>query len=170
MNSLKHLSEEDLDDILIGIASPDTSTHLAECLPCAERLTAFQSQMAVFNQASMAWSEARSNTLSRDLAKHKVTPRVTLTTVWGSAATLMVALAFGLSFTLHQTPATLEAANPSSPQPAIAVHPEHDQHELASDNAMLEAIDSEMGAPQPAQFGLYQNTKARSTATPRLIR
>jgi hypothetical protein len=170
MNLLKHLSEDDLDEILMGIASPDASAHLAECPPCAERLTAFESQLAVFNHASLAWSEARSNTLTRDISAHKATPRVTLTTVWGSAATLMVALAFGLSITLHPAPATLEAANPSSSQPAIAVHPEHDQNELASDNAMLEAIDSEMGAPQPVQFEVNRNTRTSSTATPRLIR
>lgn len=163
-DTLHHLSEDDLDEILIGNASAEATAHLAGCQPCEDRLTAFQSQMAVFNQASLAWSEARSNTISRDLAAHKPTPRLTLTTVWSSAATLIVALAFGLSTALHQPAATSTAANPSSTQPAVAAHPEHNQSEIASDNAMLDAIDSEIETPQPAQFGLYQTAKAHAPA------
>jgi len=159
-----HLSEDDLDEVLIGIASSEALTHIAECEPCEVRLTAFRSQMAVFNQASMAWSEVRSNTISRDLAAHKPTPRLTLSAAWSSAAALVVTFAFGLSMVLHQAPATPVAPNPSSSQTAAVTHPEHDQHEIASDNAMLAAIDSEMGTPQPAQFGLYQPVKAHTAA------
>jgi hypothetical protein len=161
-----HLSEDDLDEVLIGIASPEASAHLAECQSCGERLTAFQTQMDLFKQASMAWSEARSNTIPRELAARPATPRLTLTTVWGSAATLVFALAFALNVTLHQAPAAIEASNPPVSEPAIAVHPEHDAHEIASDNAMLEAIDSEMGTPQPAQFGLYQPVKTSTMTAP----
>ena len=167
-SALSHLSEDDLDEILLGIASAESTAHLAGCDVCTERFIAFQtelkSQMAAFNQASMAWSEARSNTISRDLAHHKATPRLTLPKVWSAAAAMVLVATLGLHVTLDRRSAALEASNSTASKTisgsSDAIHPEHDQHELASDNAMLAAIDSEMGTPQPTQFGLYQATKA----------
>lgn len=163
--SVSHLSEDELDEVLLGIASPEVSAHLADCPPCTERFTTFrtelQAQMSAFNQASLAWSEARSNTISRDLRQHKATPRLTLPAVWSGVAALVLAVTFALHTSFQHTAGSLQTANStatlSTPE---AVHPEHDQHELASDNAMLAAIDSELGTPQPAQFGIYQNTNA----------
>lgn len=154
MNNLQttHLTEDELDEVLLGFASEDATMHAAACEPCGVRLEVFRSQMAVFSQASMAWSEARSNTISRDLAAHKPRPRLSLTAVWSSAATLMVALAFGVTIAMHQAP----------PAPAFASHPEHDVQELASDNEMLSAINSEFGAPRPARLGLYEKTTVRA--------
>lgn len=155
-----HLTEDELDEVLMGIASAEISAHIEICQPCGDRLEAFKTQMSVFNQATMAWSESRSNGLSRDIAAHTPTPRLTLATVWCSAATAMLALAFGLTITLHKAPAANDAAYS---------HPDHDQRELATDNAMLAAIDSEMGTPRPTQFGIYENTKARVAASQRPV-
>jgi len=168
-SAVSHLTEDDLDEILLGIASPESSAHLAACDLCEQRFTTFQTQlkaqMAAFNQASMAWSEARSNTISRDLTSHRATPRLTLPAVWSASAAMVLAATLALHVSLDRRSAALEASNSTASQTisasADAIHPEHDQHELASDNAMLAAIDSEMGTPQPAQFGLYQNTRAR---------
>jgi len=169
MNSaVSHLSEDHLDEILLGIASPESSAHLAACGLCSERLAAFhvelKTQMSAFNQASMAWSEAHSNTISRDLTRHKVTPRLTLPKVWSAAAAMVLVATLGLHVSLDRRSAALEASNSKASQTisntSDAIHPEHDQYELASDNAMLAAIDSEMGTPQPTQLGLYQNAKA----------
>ena len=160
-----HLSEDQLDEVLLGVASPEASAHLAGCDPCTERYLSFQTelqaQMSAFNQASLAWSEARSNTISRDLRRHKSTPRVTLPAVWSAASALLLAAIFTVNAGVQRTAGSLDATNSaaaiSSPE---AVHPEHNQFELASDNAMLDAIDSEMGTPQPSQFGILQNTNA----------
>jgi len=165
VSHLSHLSEDELDEVLLGIAAPEVSAHLAVCAPCTRRLTIFQTelqaQISAFNQASLAWSEARSNTISRDIRNHKATPRLTLPAVWSGAAALVLAATFALHTSFQHAAGSLDAANSaatlSSPD---AVHPEHDQHELASDNAMLAAIDSEMGTPQAAQFGIFQNTNA----------
>jgi hypothetical protein len=165
---VSHLSEDDLDEILLGIAPPESSAHLTACHLCTERFATFQTelraQMASFNQASLAWSEARSNTISRDLTKHKSTPRLTLPAVWSATAAMVLAATLALHVSLDRRSASLEASNSTASQTISgstdAIHPEHDQHELAADNAMLAAIDSEMGTPQPAQFGLYQNAKA----------
>ncbi len=169
-SAVSHLSEDNLDEILLGIASPESSAHLAACGVCTVRFTTFQAelkaQMSAFNQASMAWSEARSNTISRDLAHHKATPRLTLPAVWSAAAAMMLAATLALHVSLDRRSSALEASNSVASQTisasSDAIHPEHDQHELASDNAMLAAIDSEMGTPQPDQFGLSQNTKGEA--------
>jgi hypothetical protein len=167
MNNLQtpHLTEDELDEVLLGFASEDATRHVAVCEPCGVRIEAFRNQMAVFNHASMAWSEARSNTISRDIATHKPTPRLTLTTVWSSAATLVVALAFGLTTILHQVPVATDLKAASPDQAVIAAHPDHDQNELASDNEMLAAINSEFGAPRPAQLGIYENTRTHASDT-----
>lgn len=173
-SAVLHLSEDDLDEVLLGIASPQSSAHLAACDLCTERFQTFQTelkaQMTAFNQASMAWSEARSNTISRDLASHKSTPRLTLPAIWSATAAMVLAVTLALHVSLDHRSAALEASNSTASQTisasADAIHPEHDQHELASDNAMLAAIDSEMGTPQPAQFGLYQTTKASVETAP----
>lgn len=181
-SAVSHLSEDDLDEILLGISSPESTAHLAACAVCAERFTTFRAelktQMAAFNQASMAWSEARSNTISRDLTSHKATARLTLPKVWSAAAAMVLVATLALHVSLDHRSAALEASKSAASQTisaaSDAIHPEHDQHELASDNAMLAAIDSEMGTPQPTQFGLYQNTKAsvpaQQPATPEQMR
>jgi hypothetical protein len=179
--AVSHLSEDDLDEILLDIAPPAATAHLAACESCARRFTAFQTQlqaqMSAFNQASLAWSEARSNTISRDLTHHKATPRITLPAAWSAAAALVLAATFGLHAGLDRAPGAQDATHAAAVRAAgldaasrdsadrdaadrDAVHPEHDQYELAADNAMLLSIDSEMGTPQPGQFGLYQKTKA----------
>jgi len=156
----QHLSEDDLDEVLMGFGSAAASAHLAVCEPCEQRLSAFQTQMAQFNQASLAWSEARSNTISRDLSTHKPTPRLTLSAAWSSAAAFALVLAFGVTAGLQHAPATLEAANASTAQAGAAPDP---QHEIDSDNAMLQAIDSEIATPQPTRFGLYEKTPRAAT-------
>ena len=153
-----HLTEDDLDAVLIGIASPVATSHLAACKSCGLRLTAFQTQMANFNQATLDWSEQRSNAISRDLSAHQPTPRLTLEAIWSSAVALGVAIALGVAALHHTTPR-------QSNKPAIA-QSASTPDQIAADNAMLAAIESEIDTPQPVRYGLYEKTKrpARRTA------
>ncbi len=155
-----HLSEDDLDEILMGIGSPAQSAHLASCDPCGERYAAFavpfQAQMTRYNQATLDWSDARSKTISRDLAEHRLTPRLTLGALRAATAAVVLALALGVHGGMrHSLQASDEAAAPGS-TPVAAL----DQHEIASDNEMLQAIDSEIGTPRPGRFGLYEPVEA----------
>ena len=177
-----HLSDDDLDEILLGIAAAEATSHLTDCNVCAERFDTFQaelkSQMAAFNEASLAWSEARSKSISRDLTHHKATSRLTLPKMWSAAVATVLVAALGLHAKLDRRPASLEASNATASETVSgssdAIHPKHDQYELASDNAMLAAIDSEMGTPRPTQFGIYQTAKASvaldQPATPEQMR
>ena len=147
-----HLSEDDLDDFLLGLASSDASGHVAACPACRERVNAFESQMSVFNQASRDWSEARSNTISRDLAAHRPGLRLT-PAMWYSTAAAVLAVALSVSTNLHRTAV---ADTPVAPESVAAVASD----DIDADNAMLAAISSETATPRPARFGLYENAAA----------
>ena len=54
-----HLSEEALDDVLIGLGSAESEAHLAVCPECRAEVETFRGDVALFNAASVAWSESR---------------------------------------------------------------------------------------------------------------
>lgn len=57
--STKHLSEEELNDALIGLGSSASEAHLARCPECRMKVQEFHVDVDMFNQASMAWIEAK---------------------------------------------------------------------------------------------------------------
>ncbi len=170
-NSSSHLSEDDLDEILMGVESPASSlalAHLATCESCGQRLEAFQADLALFNQASLAWSQARSQTLSRDLirdvAARRPARRITPALGWSSAVSAAVALALTLVVADHRPPAAPPAVHEARAAAPLATEEHiHRPEELASDNAMLQAIASEMGDPRPEQLGILQASPAQGS-------
>jgi hypothetical protein len=150
-----HLSEDDFDDILIGCESRETATHLGACPTCRQRMTevsaSMETSMAAFNQASRAWSEARSNALPSHILSTRRGSGWIPVRQWQAAAALGVVFCFTAGLQLLHRP-TPNAATPS--EAAASVHNAHNPVEIESDNAMLADIDSEMGSPQPDRFGL----------------
>jgi hypothetical protein len=157
-----HLTDTELDEILMGIAEPCASVHLADCATCGERFAAFQSQLDAFNHATMSWSEARANTVSRDIAAHQSTPRMTLKAAWSSVAVAGLAVAFAVGARHSATPAPSPVAHAPMTMPAPEVV---QQHEIANDNEMMAAIDSEIVTPQPDRFGLYEPAKTSASTS-----
>jgi hypothetical protein len=155
-----HLSEDDLDDFLLGLASSDAAGHVAACPACRQRIATFESQMAVFNQASRDWSEARSNTISRDLAAHRPSLRLTPAAMWYSTAAAVLAVALTVTTNLHRD-AGLQTGT-SQTETVAAVAPD----EIDADNAMLAAINSETATPRASRFGLYESAAASAPRTP----
>jgi hypothetical protein len=64
-----HLSDEALDDVLIGLGSAESETHLFSCPDCAARVAAFRADMSFFNSASIAWSESKKLRFPQTLAR-----------------------------------------------------------------------------------------------------
>lgn len=154
-----HLSEETLDDILLDLAAPEALAHTAACPHCAARLESARASLlgsvAPFNQATLAWSEARSNTLSRDLSTHQPRPTLTLPALASYAAAAIVAASVMLTAGLHHRALTREAAGqPTLTSPAISAE------EIANDNAMLHAIDSELYRPVSISAALAEDPQA----------
>ena len=54
-----HLTDEQVADYLSGESVKTTETHLAECAACRGEIDRLRASLRAFDQASMAWSEAR---------------------------------------------------------------------------------------------------------------
>jgi len=162
---LMHLSEDQIDDMLIGDLAPEPAAHLKQCTECQTRLEAAEAPMASFAAVSMAWSE-----------RHSATAPVTLLQAansagqrranWVAAATAMLLLAVSIPLTMRdnrtqvvasdtsmQTPAkpvvvqqASNSAGQAQVQSAAIVHHEHPAAQLAQDNEMLQAINRELDA------------------------
>ena len=77
--SQTHLSEEAIQDILIGMSTPDAEAHMTACEDCRSRVAAFRSDLDLFNQSSLAWAESKSESLSEAStaqirSRHKSSP------------------------------------------------------------------------------------------------
>ena len=153
----RHLTEDELEEALLGLHSAESDEHLASCALCRNKIEEFRGSLELFNQASMAWSEAKSNSLNRDLAEHKIPFRMSMRAVWTCAWVFVVLLAgiVGLDERHHQ------AAEADSAQRAAATSPQSSPGsstalgEIASDNAMMQQIDAAINTPEPSPAELY---------------
>lgn len=153
-----HPSQEELDDLLMGIATIEVRTrveaHLELCPSCLAQVTTVQSALSVFNQASLAWSEARSNSLPLPSAAPAVSSWRGLPGRLVVAAIVLFALALGLHLFHRPAPAPLTAANRA---PAVS------NQELARDNDLLQAINAEINTPVPSPAELYSDAPTPKT-------
>jgi len=157
-----HLTEDQLDDHLIGDLAAPAAAHLAACALCTARVAEAASPIASFQSVSLAWSERLSATApipspsaSRALLERRL--------VWSMAIALCAA---GLSLTgiSHRSaaPVPTVAASTRTAAPTAA--------ELSRDNQLLRTIDSELdaSAESPAALGLAPvstTTRARAANT-----
>jgi len=182
MNTMsnRHLTEDQIDDILIGDLAPETTAHLKQCTTCQTRLEAAKAPIASFTAVSMAWSERRSATVPVTLV-HATSSAGRRQAHWAAAATAALAIALSVPLTMHQKQSPVVASDVTVPQSAKAVVAQvtptatagqtvqarvqpvtsarrgSDDAEIAHDNEMLQAIHRELDASvQPASdpFGL----------------
>ena len=57
--AMNHLSDEALNDVLIGMGAPASESHLAVCPLCRSKVEAFQADLGAWNAATLNWSQAR---------------------------------------------------------------------------------------------------------------
>jgi hypothetical protein len=112
-----HLSEESINDMILGMPSAEDRRHLATCELCRSRLEESQIQLHasldLFNQASLAWSESKATPLPRHAFHQRArffTPRPL---AWSSAAAAFL-LAAVVSWNYQHRPAL-----PTSPVSAV---------------------------------------------------
>jgi hypothetical protein len=128
-----HLSEEAFDDVLIGLGSPESEAHLAACRDCRLRVNAFHADVALFNSASMAWTENQP-VLLRPTAR-KTFHRTRLAFVsWAATAAALVGMAVVVWH--HDGPVTPSRATPNVSQPADT------EAQIAQDNQLLQAVNA----------------------------
>ena len=169
-NNSPHLSDEALDDLLLDVGSVSDAAHLGRCAICSSRLEMFRSPMAHFNQASSAWSEARSNSISREL-----TPRRSSFAIlpgWSIAAAFFFAVALSFLVGIHRGITRNGTARVDAASSSVQVVDR--QQEIASDNAMLHAIDTAISQPVALPVGDLEIEKTDSAsprrASPREVR
>jgi hypothetical protein len=171
-----HLSEEQIDDQLIGELGSAAAVHLAACGICTARVAQAAEPIADFRDVTMAWSERRSATMPLPVVAGDGL-------LWQRRmgwATTAFALALGISLLSNGRKATTEtvslqleqtvdtpigapqtapaasriAATPRVIEVAAVQNTSADRY--AGDNRMLQAIDTELDASveSPAALGL----------------
>jgi len=172
-----HLSDDQIDDHLIGDLATEPAAHLAACAHCAQRASAAAAPIASFESVTMAWSERRSATLPvPELAAQRPLWQRHMTT---AMAGFTFVLGFALINANHQFASTdlapaqsthraatarVNFPSPVFTQAAASVHVDHPAAQISADNQMLEAVDTELdaSADTPSDLGL----EPVSTAAP----
>ena len=159
MPAERHLTQDEVDEFLIDVSAPELRAHCAACALCGDRVAALTQSIRSYNHASLAWAEARSNTFTRDLSGHRPTRRVTASAARSVVATIVFGLVASLSASTHLWPAHL--ANPvlQGMPDTRAFAPDARAQQIASDNAMLEAIDAELTEPDSSSVALVRGTQ-----------
>ena len=163
--SVAHLSEESLDEILIGSGTAADASHLASCEQCAARLETFRCSMALFNQASTDWAQARANSISRELTPRRV--QFAILPAWAVAAAFFFAVALSFLVGIHRGLTPNQATVLDGGQ-VVAGAASDRQDEIASDNEMLHAIDTAISQPVSSPVEVHTVKKTGHAAPPRI--
>lgn len=129
-----HLSEEAINDLLIDKGSAEAEQHLAACAHCRDRVAGFHSDLDLFNQATLAASQAKAapipaHTLTRRPQRLPARPLA-----WGAAASAL--LLAGAVLWSHQPGAPLAAPPARSAAAEFADSPD----QIAQDNQLLRNV------------------------------
>ena len=166
------LTEDQVDDQLIGDLAPVAAAHLAVCDHCRARVAAAEQPLTSFREVSLAWAERQSATMP---TRPGVQERPSHRLAWASVATAVLAIGVAIPVLRQHgsAPATMTPALAAAGYTGIgSVTPvAATSEQIESDNRMLEAIERELDAPAdgPAEYGLLP-AAARSNARARTVR
>jgi hypothetical protein len=151
--SSTHLSEEALDDVLIGLGSPESEAHLAVCQDCWRRVNAFRSDVAMFNSASMAWTESQPVLLRPTARKTVHHPRLAFVS-WAATAAVLAGMAVAVWH--HHGPAA-----PTSQTAAPLSQPSDTEAQIAQDNQLLQAVNAAISPDEESPIDEYKLVQTR---------
>lgn len=154
-----HLSEDALNDVLIGLGSAESEHHMAYCAECRSRVELFRADIHFFNQASLAWSEAQpSRRIHQVHAASEFRMPVALLGVF-AAAILAVAVVIPVWHHEHTQIANQENTSELQGQDS--------QAQIAQDNQLLEAVNAALSPKEESpvvEYGLSGNRRAHGKA------
>ena len=142
-----HLTDEALDDILIGLGSLESATHLARCSHCRSRVESFRADISLFNSASMSWSESRTGRPVKASARHSGFRLRLAFLSWSAVAALLVVTA--LVFWHHSNPAPPNHVNIIESQPVDS------EAQIAKDNELLQEINTAISSDDTSPIEEY---------------
>jgi hypothetical protein len=172
-----HLSEQQIEDQLIGDLAPEPAAHLERCKPCRLRVAEAAAPMVHFRAVAMEWSERRSSTLPLQ-AGTVYQPQWAQRLAMGTATAALLAMAFAVPMrhtpghpqgagAVSATPTQTLARVAATPQaPSVSKHvvgdvrpssrPVEDDTAITRDNQILQEIDVALSTPaaSPASLGL----------------
>ncbi len=152
-----HLSEEALNDVLIGMGSDESEIHLAVCAACRARVDEFHSDMDAFNRSSLASSEFASRQ-----SPHPIVPRPRSQSLrvlsFGMAAAAALFLAMTTSL-WHKTDHKIDQGSTNQVSfnqgaPHVDV-PEDTEAQIAQDNELLKAVNAAISPEDESPFSEY---------------
>ena len=146
--STSHLSEEALDDVLIGLGSPESQAHLAGCGECQAQVRAFRGDMQLFNAASMAWSKSRWPKAAPSVPR-PVRTRVAFAS-WSAVA---AALAGVMAVTIWHHRQEAPVVNQVNRSQSLPVDSEA---QIAQDNQLLQAINAAISPDETSPIDEYK--------------
>jgi predicted anti-sigma-YlaC factor YlaD len=150
-----HLSEEAIDDVLIGLGSPESDAHLAACSHCRGQLEQFRSEMNLFNQASLAWSKAKSATILRAAPRPKARPALPAPAGWVLAAAALLAIGLPVWNHAHRSPAGDASDYASTYAPAPASPAGDSEAQIAEDNDLLRSVNAALNSNEVSPISEY---------------
>jgi anti-sigma factor RsiW len=165
-NSAAHLSEEALNDLLIGIGAPESERHLEGCAECRARVDQFDAEMELLNQTTRAWSNYRAERMESAPGKPATRRAVAswagvfgtgarkmplATMGWATTAVLAAAIVLPVWRTHHQPPV-------GSMTPATAQQQETEE-QIAQDDQLMREVDAAINANEESPLGAYSSSK-----------
>ena len=142
-----HLTDEALDDVLIGLGSMESEAHLARCPECRTRLETFRADLALFNSASLAWSESRPRRPLQAPAHHtRFRIRFAFLSWSAVAAWLLIS---AVTIWRHNAVPPPNRVNIVEPQPVDS------EAQIAQDNELLEEINAAISADDESPIEEY---------------
>ena len=144
--STNHLSEEALDDVLIGLGSAESQAHLEVCAECRAQVRTFLGDVALFNAASMAWSKSR---IPRPLPSEPRHVRFHAAFLgWAATAAALLVMALGVWH--HRTETTPGQAN------TIQSQPQDSEAQIVQDNQLLQAVNAAISPDEASPIEEYK--------------
>jgi anti-sigma factor RsiW len=144
-----HLSDEALDDVLIGLGSAESETHLFSCPDCRARVAAFRADMSFFNSASIAWSESKKLRFPQTLARRTGFRIRAAFVSWATvaAALLVMAVVIGRHSPLVQ---------PGHAYHVEIAQPVDSEAQIAQDNQLLQAVNAAISPDEESPVDEYK--------------
>lgn len=154
--SHEHLSEDQIDDVLMGSLGENASGHLAACSACQRHVAAARLPIDSFKTLSLAWSERRSATMPVGLLAGAARRR---RVAWGATASALLAVMIVLPVGLrHSRRATTgdDMARSSATAVSEGQAGASTDEQIARDNQMLNEIEREVNSSgvNPDTLGL----------------
>lgn len=146
MNAHSHLSEEALDDLLIGLGTSENEEHLAQCAACRARVESMQNDLALFRQTTLDWSRVRAAALPspvRTGIRHWHLSKMG----WATASLLLLLLVFP---TMQH-----RMREASGPKPLPMQQEAESEQQIAQDNALMQAVDTALSSDDAATARAY---------------